>query len=530
MRAPAPLAAVLALALAVPARAGDEAEVHGRALLHLRVTDLRSLPDGQVLFDPATREFAVQNYLGPGPADSYASSIVSAGIDGSALSGRLRFGLAADTGEVRGLRFPRTIRACRSDLSPSGLGLSGSPDCLPPLRLPLPSVVPGPSQVTSNLRPIEEEAESTLFVREAFVAVGVGRAAFATLRAGRRRIVVGDGFVYDDYGLGLEADLDLGAVGPAFDLGLAAFYPTRDFPSGTALSSPLLAARADYLPSLFEHAGIFAAFLHDETGSVPELFRSASIESQVMRIRGTAPGTSEHVAASRALAATLSQRLQGEANLVWAGTSGHLRLGSGHEASWTGAVLAGRIHLLVPQAGLAAREVDVSALGELLSLRYRKALGAVTVGGFFLWLSGDLPPAEKSRLGASPGYRGFLGVAPYVTATNLFFQGGVSESFAARQATAPGVNARGVIAPGLSASWDPARGLALDAKGALLLADEVGPFGGRVYGPEVDLSVTWTPADWIAVVAEGDALWPVDFFDSRRTVTKLVLGVDLVTP
>ena len=530
MRAPAPLAAVLALALAAPALAGDDAEVRGRALLHLRLTDVRNLPDGEVLFDPTTRSFAVQNYLGPGPSESYASSVVSAGLDGSAFSDRLRFALTADTGEVRRMRFPRTAYACRSDLSPTGLDLAGSPGCMGALRVPVPSTLPGPAELTSNLRPIAEEAEATLFVREAFVAVGLGRAAFATLRAGRKRMVVGDGFVYDDYGLGVEADLDLGAIGPPLDVALAAFYPPRDFPTGTGLRSPLLALRVDVVPSLFEHAGIFAAFAHDETGSVPELFRSASIESQVMRLRGTAPGSPEYVAASRILAATLGRRLEGSSNLAWAGTSGHLLLGGGHEASWTAALLAGRIHLLVPQVGLPPREVDVGALGKLVSLRWRKALGAASVGGFFLWLSGDLPPEEKVRLGLSRDYRGFLGVAPYVTATNLFFLGGVSESFAARQATAPGVNARGVIAPGLTASWDPVTGLALDAKGALLLADEVGPFGGRVYGPEVDVSATWAPASWISVVAEGDALWPVDFFDSRRTVTKLVLGVNLVTP
>jgi hypothetical protein len=528
--APAPLAAALALALAAPALADDDTEVRGRALLHLRITDLRNVPDGQVLFDPSTRTFAVRNYLGPGPAERYASSFVSAGLDGFAFSDRLRFALTVDTGEVRRTRLPQTAIVCPSAVSPSGLDLSGSPGCLVPLRLPVPSTRLGPYQVTSNLRPIEEEAEATLFVREAFVAASVGRAAFATLRAGRRHVIVGDGFVYDDYGLGLEADLDLGAIGPAWDVGLAAFYPTRDLPTGAALRSPLLALRVDHLPSLFEHAGIFAAFAHDETGSVSELFRSATMESEAMRIRGTAPGTPEYVAASRNLAATLSHRLQGSSNLVWVGTSGHLLVGGGHEASWTAALLAGRIHLLLPRAALPPIEVDAGALGELVSLRYRKALGEASVGAFFLWQSGDLPPAEKARLGLSRDYRGFLGVAPYVSATNLFFQGGVSESFAARQATAPGVNARGVVAPGLTASWDPRRGLALDAKGAFLLADEVGPFGGRVYGTELDVSATWSPAGWLSVVAEGDALWPADFFDSRRTVTKLVLGVDLVTP
>jgi hypothetical protein len=49
-----------------------------------------------------------------------------------------------------------------------------------------------------------------------------------------------------------------------------------------------------------------------------------------------------------------------------------------------------------------------------------------------------------------------------------------------------------------------------------------------VYGPEVDLVATWSPRPWIAFVAEGDALFPGDFFKGRATVTKVVLGIDLV--
>jgi hypothetical protein len=49
-----------------------------------------------------------------------------------------------------------------------------------------------------------------------------------------------------------------------------------------------------------------------------------------------------------------------------------------------------------------------------------------------------------------------------------------------------------------------------------------------VYGPEVDLEVTWSPLSWLSFVAEGDALFPGDFFAGRAPVTKLVLGVDVV--
>ena len=62
------------------------------------------------------------------------------------------------------------------------------------------------------------------------------------------------------------------------------------------------------------------------------------------------------------------------------------------------------------------------------------------------------------------------------------------------------------------------------------MAPEVGPFGGTNYGPEVDLTVTWSPARWLVLLAEADALFPGDFFPGRDTVTKVVVGVDLIWP
>jgi hypothetical protein len=522
---------VAAWLLAAPAwAAGGEDEVRGRAVLHVRFTERLNRPGLEVLFDPATRSFAALDYLRPGPEESYPSAFASMGLEGSIFEGRLRFTLTVDSGEVRRQQFPGTVLACYSSSSPTGLDLAGSGRCSSPLRLAeLPSTLHEPGELTSNGRPFGDEVRQTLLLREAYLALAMGRAGFASLRLGRKRITVGDGFIYDDYALGIEADLDVGAIGPQWDLGAAVFYPTRDFPQD-ALRSPMAYLRFDYLPSLFEHAGLFAAFAHDETGSVPELFRSSVLESDVVRLQGTAQGSPAHADASLRLAATLARRLSGTSNLAWLGTSGHLILGEGHHASWTGALLLGRASLLLPQArGQPSIAVDDSVFGQLAWLRYRKEVAqGLFLGGFFLLLSGDLPPSEKNRLGLSRHYGGFLGIAPYVTATNLFFSGGISESFASRQATAPGVNARGVIAPGLAASWDPHPSLLADLKAAWLLAEEAGPYGGRVYGPEVDLNLTFSPLKWLALSAEADVLWLGDFFPERRPVVKLVLGVDLV--
>ncbi|HYQ82343.1 MAG TPA: hypothetical protein VEP68_12610, partial [Anaeromyxobacteraceae bacterium] len=123
-----------------------------------------------------------------------------------------------------------------------------------------------------------------------------------------------------------------------------------------------------------------------------------------------------------------------------------------------------------------------------------------------------------------------LGVTPYVTDLNLFFNGGIAESFADRRATAPGVNGRGVVAPGLSLAWDPSVELSLEGRGAWLWADQSGPYGGRVYGVELDLNASWSPWPWLALLLEADLLFPGDFFPSSAVMHRFILGVNLATP
>jgi hypothetical protein len=78
------------------------------------------------------------------------------------------------------------------------------------------------------------------------------------------------------------------------------------------------------------------------------------------------------------------------------------------------------------------------------------------------------------------------------------------------------------------AQAQPAPGFAVDARAAYLVAPTAGPFGGHVYGPEADLGVSWSPASWLTLLAEGDALFPGDFFAGRATVTKVIVGCDVV--
>jgi hypothetical protein len=513
----------LAIALGVPAAraAGDGVDV--RATLHSRVTALGDVPGRDVLYDPASRAFALDGYLVPSQDERYASSFASLSADGRAREGDLRWRIAVDTGELRRRAFPLAAAVCASA---GGTGLG--PCTFQRDGVLLEQTVRGDAQLTSNGRPFRDELDATLFVREAYAALSLGRAGFATVRAGRKRTTVGGGFVYDDYATGAEVALDLGAIGPPLALSASLFQPTRDLPREVDGLSPMVALRLDWLRSLFESAGVFVAAHRDRTGSVAELFRGALVEQRVAVLAQATPDTDAYRAANRRLAALLALPLESDATLAWAGTSGRLTPLRGQRVAWTAAVLGGRIdRVAVPDATTPAIE-DVSVRGRLLSAEWETSLGRhVGVGASLLYLSGGTFPGLGERGGE---YHGFLGVAPFVTATNLFFGGGLSESFAARQSTAPGVNGRGVAAPGVSLAVDATRTLGLDVKAAYLLAPVAGPFGGRVYGVELDGVLSWSPWEWLVLGAEVDVLWPGDFFAGDRTIYKTVLAVDLVTP
>jgi len=521
---PRAVVAAALLAAAPAARGGDAVEAS--ATLHLRATALGNAPETDVRYDPAARTFALDGYLVPDGREGFASGYASFALDGRHRDGDLRWRVQLDTGELRRRRFPELVPVCLSD-GATGLASPGSGDCLlvstragpRPVVVPLESTALADAEATANGRPLADELEETLLLREAYVAASLGRAGFATLRAGRRRMTVAEGFVHDDYGTGLEAELDLGAIGPPFALSGAIFEPSRGLPGSVAEASPTVAVRADWLPSLFEHAGLFLALHRDRSGGIAELLRGALVERLVTEYL-TDPAVEQRDDA-RLLALLQAAPAESDALLAWAGTSGSLLPGRGQRLDWTLGLLRGRIdHIRAavrpdPSQPPATLAEDLDLSGRLVWLRWEADVGRrLTAGAWFLYLSGDELPRRGTGLDAplTGTYGGFIGLAPFVTATNLFFGGGLSESFAAREVSAPGVNGRGVVAPGLTLDWDVAEGVALALNAAWLRADAPGPFGGRGYGTEVDVEVRWRVARWLQLGAEADALFPGDFF------------------
>ncbi len=501
-----------------------------RAGLAARYTGQAAIPSTQVLFDEAGQVFATGLYLTPGASEGYASGLVfvSAGWEATSWLG---FRLDVDSGLVRAQSFPTTVVVCTSSTSPSGLAPESTGACTTTARLALATTTDGPSEVTSNGLTFPEEASQTAFIRQVYAEVTAGRAGAFHARLGRQRLRIADGFVYDDWGLGLDVDLDVGAFGPPFAFSVSAFYPSRAWPTGTAWKYPAVAATAEWTPSLGEWVGLWGAWSSDATGDAASILQQGLVEGQVVELEATAPGSVAYRAASRRLAVLLNSPGSGTTSLGWAGVSGRLELSSWSEVRFTAGAAFGTVGTTTAESAGTAVAVEVPALGWLLSARLTGQPGSgFTVSPFFVWLTGDSPPSSQQIASGSGTWGGFLAISPYITATNLFFQGGIAESYADRRASGSGVNARGVIAPGLQVGWTPGHGFDATIKAAWLWADQPSGFGGSSYGPEVDLNLSWSPWHWLSVLAEADVLAMGDFFPDQGLARKFILGVNVSTP
>jgi len=536
-----PLAAILAVLLAsagdLPASADvlsleveqDDAPFWARAGLAARYTGQAAIPSTQVLFDPTGQVFATGLYLTPGAAQGYASGLafVSAGWDATSWLG---FRLDVDSGLVRTQSFPSTEAVCLSATSPSGLAPVSSGTCGAGPRFTLATTTNGPSELTSNGVTFSQEASQTAFIRQVYVEVSAGRAGAFHARLGRQRLRIADGFVYDDWGLGLDLDLDVGAFGPPLAFSASVFYPSRSWPSGSAWSYPAVSFTADWTPSIGEWVGLWGAWSSDATGDAASILRQGVVEGQVVELQSTTPGSVAYRATSRRLAALLTTAPVGTTSQGWVGVSGRLELSAATELRFTGGVGFGTVGTVAVSGGTTV-PVEVPTLGWLVSARLTVQPGSgFTLSPFFIWLTGDSPPSSQQILSGSGSWGGFLAISPYITATNLFFQGGIAESYADRRASGSGVNARGVVAPGVQVGWTPGHGFDATLKAAWLWADQPSGFGGSSYGPEVDLNVSWSPWRWLSVLAEADLLAMGDFFPGQGLSRKFIVGLNVSTP
>lgn len=343
-------------------------------------------------------------------------------------------------------------------------------------------------------------------VRGASIGVGSGNVRG---RAGRYRVAIGSGLVFDEFatGAGVSADWDR-MVGAPLTTGADFVFVSHAF-GDLDRASPLLALSGEWLPAAALGLRPFAALYWERNGEVANVVRSTVVERIARR---SAP--------DRATQILLDGLYEGSgtATLAYFGTELEWQLApqwtlGSRAAAALGRVTLGRLH----------RIVDAEVFGGALELELDYSLHRyVSLSALGLFMSGDEPPI-------SGRYHGFLAVRPYWTWTGLFFAGGLTQGFYPEGAAAGGVNGHGVLGAGPSLVIGGARAnTELSVLGLRAVAPPPpAPLGGRnlLYGVEIDWRARFSPWDPLSLGVELDVLVPGGYFYETRTAYRgLVLG------
>ncbi|MEZ4466103.1 MAG: hypothetical protein R3F60_00325 [bacterium] len=360
-------------------------------------------------------------------------------------------------------------------------------------------------EVLAGGRPLGDEVAETALLREARLRLWLP--AGLSLEAGKGRVRLGEGLIFDHYAAGLA----LGVDAPPFSLQIGVLWPGRDLvPDRPALVHARLAAHLDLTRSLF----VFAA------GDAPD----AAVGGDSLRdlVAAVAPASSALARCADLRGDSVRAFFGGGLDFLledhWITAVGILQLGQAdievyaRERSDCG-VGVRRILELFPRVDAPVRAFALDA-----SWRVR-ASSLLFPGAFGTWLSGDDDPlAGRWTVFAPP--------AALVGRTALFFNAG--PPILDQTLEVSGLDARGVRAVGASLLVAPSAELEVTGVVAWLEPDE----GPGSYGAEYDLKARWRPDEAWEVQAEAAVLDEGDFFVNPGTwwQVSLVLAVRQVVP
>ncbi|MCA9773918.1 MAG: hypothetical protein KC466_15980, partial [Myxococcales bacterium] len=290
---------------------------------------------------------------------------------------------------------------------------------------------------------LRNDAERNGFVREAYVTYAGDRWG---LHLGKRGTVAGRSYILDDFLVGADAWAELPrtfGLRPSVE-GIAAIPEDLENYSGDVPIFTWMGLHLDI--SLFDRLTLFGAWLLDRDDVI-----ARGLEREVLTV-------------DRRFAIT-DARSRGD--LYWFGAEWDFLLGPLNLSGlfiWEQGRADLDLRLLLDGALRPIdRRIDLKTEGFLVDVEVSYGLTErLFVSLWYLMASGEGDVVDV--IGRGRTYRSFLGVRPFITRTNLFFSGGLSESLSTRTNAVSGTEGRGFIAPGLTTKWTPREDLYLEYK------------------------------------------------------------------
>lgn len=360
--------------------------------------------------------------------------------------------------------------------------------------------------------------KETGMLGETFAELQLGEEGVVMIRAGKLLLDVGGGAVLSGYALGLELDVDASYGDPDWPwfARARALLPAATFTS-RGKQSPLLELE------LGRHLGdaqqgrlaVFGALFVDGGDELAGFLQSATPQAPAACLASV-------LAAETLPCKLLAGAADVSGALGWAGLHGRWRDGTldargmvvlgvgGIHAAWLGRL--GR-----------AREVDFGVTSLLASLEGHVTVAApLTVGGFVLVATGD---DRGTSLDEARDYTSFIGLAPRLPLTSIFFGGGLATTLQSATVAAVSPDGSGIVSAGLDVAVTPWGPDTVEAvlQGAVMSATRASA-GGSLYGVEVGLRVEAYPHDGIQVFASGAVLVPGAYYGQAALAGQVYLG------
>ena len=349
---------------------------------------------------------------------------------------------------------------------------------------------------------------SGAFLRELVVSAS---GTIGSVGIGRRYLTLVDGLIYEDYGTGAAATLNLAESTQLEAVVVAVGHTFTDLQR----PSPLLALRLRHELDLFQAFELTGALFIDRDNLMRDEFDSLVAERIIVN--------RQPAVAQVSLSNLFLIDRPSSATVGYLGVSGNLLPADG--LSIRGALVGS---LGTAQVVGVNGDLNLELVGWAATLDASYGVTPQTgIGLTLLGMSGDTPPALGSS--QTQRYSGLIGVAPYWAWTGLFFSGGLNQGLYHGRAAAAGIDGRGVAGMVGRGEW---RGDAFSATMKLaflwsLAPAPAAPLGGSgtFYGVETDLIGEWRITKALGLAVEGDVLQPGSFFPGGSTAYRATAQV-----
>jgi hypothetical protein len=408
--------------------------------------------------------------------------------------------------------------------------------------------------------------KDTLFLGETGVDLQFGETGVVQILAGKIRPNIGAGAIFDAYAFGATLDIDPSLLAPndPWRYRLHAIVPDATF-TAQSKQSPLFAVELGYTFDRKTELRLFgAAFLDNQDGLTPVLADAL--------FRGRLAGAADRAAnadlgpiARRFVEERVRQITREAGALYNAGVIGYDLESSGY-AAWLGLTGKAAIEEFTASAALifgfghvnteisandalrfyvenrfAAAAVQEQLLSETLSevslssyfadfeLRY-----AITehyaVDAFGIFMSGDRGLSEDANANEDT-YSSFIGLAPLLPFTSLFFNGGVASALASPVVASVAPDGAGLLGGGIGVELHPFDILWVRLAGAAMFATVASRASrSNAYGIEGDVELELQLLDFLAFSLQAAVFRPGAYFGELPVSYQLIAGVHAQLP